>query len=44
MLRAAVDRVLARDGVVICCSPPGEGQPRCFDRRLALSDGRLDRA
>jgi ABC-2 type transport system ATP-binding protein len=41
LLETAIDEVLARDGVVLWCSPSGEQVERTFDARWVLERGRL---
>ena len=41
VLRAAVDRIVARDGVVVWCSPPGERSTLESHVEMTLRDGTL---
>ncbi len=41
LLRQAIQSVLARDGVVLWCSPSGEHLEMAFDARWVLDRGRL---
>lgn len=44
LLQQAIDELLARDGVVLWCSPSGEHLDMSFDTRWVLDAGKLERA